>query len=80
MPIFNKNGKIFEIEMDEFESIEHFNLRIWFISNTIYTTNFDFGYLITLSKILVNINYLECSYNSTINNVLSEILNQIKCN
>ena len=71
--LFSKNGNYYIIEKDNFESIEKFNERGWFIANISPKNDKEFNEAILLSRIMINIKYNGAIYDKILMKKISDL-------
>lgn len=60
--IFIKNGYYYIVKKDDFEPIEKFNERGWFIANKMPKTKEEYNEAVRLSRIWINMKYNDAIY------------------
>jgi hypothetical protein len=66
MSLYEKNGIIYLIEMDDNEELEHYYERCNFIANQQIQDDNEYNKAITYSRIYINYKYYECLYNDNV--------------
>ena len=68
---FKKNNKSIILYKDKYESNDMFLDRGWFIISQRYNNNYQYDEIMKMSKLYVNIKYLNCKYDKDIMNKIN---------
>jgi hypothetical protein len=71
---FVKDGNYFLLKRDEYESIERFNERGWFIASIAPKSQTELTEAIRLSRIWINMKFSKCTYDQVLVDRINKLI------